>query len=113
MRGTEALLTGRNITRMLPGMIPRRESMAVIETGIHFYRDPVELNILEKGEMIIMRKIILASAIAAAALCGCSLEDAATSQETEATTVVEIDNIATESGVEKEASQSLETDGGK
>lgn len=58
-----------------------------------------------------MRKIILASAIAAAALCGCSLEDAATSQETEATTVVEIDNIATESGVEKEASQSLETDG--
>ena len=58
-----------------------------------------------------MRKIILASAIAAAALCGCSLEDAATSQETEATTVVEIDNIATESGAEKEASQSLETDG--
>ena len=58
-----------------------------------------------------MRKIILASAIAAAALCGCSLEDAATSQETEATTVVETDNIATESGAEKEASQSLETDG--
>lgn len=57
-----------------------------------------------------MRKIILASAIAAAALCGCSSEDVTTSKETEAATVVETDNIATESGAEEEVSQSLEAD---
>lgn len=58
-----------------------------------------------------MRKFILASAIAAIALCGCSSEDTTTFQETEAATIVETENIATESGSEEEASQSLKTDG--